>query len=332
MNQVPQPIDCVIGINYVCNSRCVMCDIWKVKSFPEIPPEEYLKLPKSLQDINISGGETFLRRDIVDVIKAVHTTCPKARMVISTNGFMPAFIEQQMKKILEVNPDIGVAVSLDGVGDKHEEVRRIPQAYKKSTETIERLQSLGMTNLRFGFTIIPENVDHFGKVYDDAMRRGIQFTHSFAQSSDNYFGGAKVMNDPDLRVLKTQYEHIISSELKSWNLKRWARAFYAYSLYRFINEKKQYLNNDPGTKFFFLASDGVMYPSVVHNYSMGKIQDFNNWNDLWQGEQANVAREKVVKEGHPAWMICTARAAIKSHPIQVGSWILKNKFFGLELE
>lgn len=331
MNNVPLPIDSVVGINYVCNSRCVMCDIWKVKSFPELAPEEYLKLPFSLRDINISGGETFLRRDIVDVIAAAHKACPKARMVISTNGFMPAFIEQQMKKILEVNPNIGVAVSLDGVGDMHEKVRRIPDAYKKSTETIERLQSLGMKNLRFGFTIIPENVTHFSKVYDDAMARGIQFTHSYAQSSDNYFGGIHIMNDPDLRELRQNYEHIIGSELKSWDLKRWARAFYAYSLYRFINEKKQVLNNDPGTRFFFLSSDGTVYPSVVHNYKMGNLKDVSNWSELWNSDLAHAAREKVVTEGVPAWMICTARTAIKKHPFEVASWVIKNKFFGLEL-
>lgn len=308
-----------------------MCDIWKVKSFPEIPAEEYLKLPASLRDVNISGGETFLRRDIPEVIRAVHTACPKARIVISTNGFMPAFIEQQMKKILEICPEIGVAVSLDGVGDMHEKVRRIPDAYKKSTETIERLQALGMKNLRFGFTIIPENVTHFSKVYDDAMKRGIQFTHSFAQSSDNYFGGIHFANDPDLRELKHEYRYIIEHELKSWNLKRWARAFYAYSLYRFITEKKQVLNNDPGTKFFFLASDGAVYPSVVHNYKMGNLKDVPNWNELWSSEAAENARLKVRTEGVAAWMICTSRTAIKKHPIQVGAWIAKSKFFGLDI-
>ncbi len=330
--RIESPIDAVIGINYVCNSRCTMCDIWKVKEFPELPPEEYLKLPTSLRDINISGGETFLRRDIVDVIQAVHTTVPKARMVISTNGFMPPLIEAQMKKILAVNPDIGVAISLDGVGDMHEQVRRIPDGYNKCIETLERLQSLGMKNLRFGFTIIPENVDHMSKVYDDAMSRGIQFTHSFAQSSDNYFGGAHINNDPDIRVLKEQYRHIITNELSSWNIKRWLRAYFSYSLYNFINTKHQLLNNDPGSKFFFLHSNGVVYPSVVNDHEMGNIKDVSSWDELWQSDKANEARKKVQEDAHQAWMICTARSAIKKHPFKVGAWIAKNKFGIVELD
>lgn len=329
---ISSPIDCVIGINYICNSRCKMCDIWKIKEFPELKPEEYRKLPTTLRDINISGGETFLRVDIPDVIRVIHETVPKARMVISTNGFIPSLIERQMKKILEINPKIGVAISVDGVGAMHEQVRRIPDAYNKCIETLERLKSLGMTNLRFGFTIIPENVTHLSKVYDDAIARGIQFTHSFAQDSDNYFGGIHLDNAPDVRELRTQYQHIIGSELRSWNLKRWARAYFAYGLYRFIMEKKQPLNNDPGRRFFFLHSNGVVYPSVVHNYEMGNIQHVQKWSDLWYGVQAEEARKKVDADSRQAWMICTARTAIKKHPFRVAAWILKNKFGGVGLE
>ena len=325
------PIDAVIGINYKCNSRCIMCDIWKVKDFPEIPPEEYLKLPSSLLDINISGGETFLRQDIVEVIAAVKQACPKARLVISTNGFLPEVIESQMKKILKIDPGIGVAISVDGVGDMHEKVRRIPDAYNKCVDTLERLQSLGMTNLRWGFTIIPENVEHFGKVYDDAIKKGIQFTHSFAQSSENYFGGKHIENHPDVNILRDQYIHIIKGELRSWNLKRWARAYYAFSLYKFIIDRHQVLNNDPGKKFFFLSSDGMTYPSVVHNFPMGDITKIKKWEDLWNSPEAEKAREKVMTDGEPAWMICTARTAIKKHPFRVGIWVLKSKFGKVKL-
>ncbi|MBT4071635.1 MAG: radical SAM protein, partial [Candidatus Magasanikbacteria bacterium] len=61
MKKIQQPIDCVLGVTYNCNSRCTMCNIWKIKNSPELPVKEYEKLPRSLRDINISGGEPFLR-------------------------------------------------------------------------------------------------------------------------------------------------------------------------------------------------------------------------------------------------------------------------------
>ncbi|HAT03350.1 MAG TPA: hypothetical protein DCS29_01045 [Candidatus Magasanikbacteria bacterium] len=329
-SKVQLPIDCVLGITYNCNARCVMCDIWKIKEFPELPVEEYKKLPPTLRDINISGGEPFLRKDIADIIATAQKAAPKARMVISTNGFMPAFIEKQMKDVLKVKPDIGVAVSVDGYGDMHEKIRRIPQAWDKVTETIERLQKLGMKNLRMAFTILPQNIQDFGRVYDETQKRGIQFTHAFAQTSEHYFGGANNDdNKPDLNELKKQYLHIINSELSSWHPKKWVRAFFSHGLYKFSIEKKQVLNNDPGTKFFYLDPRGVVYPSVVHNYPMGNIQNYGTWDDLWYGPRADDAREKVRTIGRPAWMICTARTAIKKNPHKVACWIVKNKVGGM---
>ncbi|MBU0660955.1 radical SAM protein [Patescibacteria group bacterium] len=328
MKKVEQPIDCVIGTTYNCNSRCTMCNIWKIKNSPELPVAEYKKLPQSLRDINISGGEPFLRKDIVEIVRVVHERCPKARIVISSNGFMPDLIEKRMKEILKIMPDIGVAISVDGYKDMHEKIRRIPDAWNKDMDTIERLQKLGMKNLRLAFTILPENIQDFGKVYDESKKRGIQFTHAFAQSSEHYFG-IDIDNNPDKKELKKQYLHIMNSELSSWNPKKWVRAFFAHGLYKFSIEKKQVLNNDPGTKFFYLDPDGVVYPSVVHNFPMGNLREHAYWDSLWQGKKANESRKQVRTIGQPAWMICTARTAIKKNPHKVACWIVKNKITGM---
>ena len=323
------PIDSVVAITYRCNSRCIMCNIWQIRDFPELHVEEYKKLPSSLRDINISGGEPFLRDDIADIIATMKKACPKARMVISTNGFLPTLVESQMKKILKIKPDIGVAISVDGYGDTHEEIRRIPHAWDKDMETLERLQKLGMKNLRLAFTIMPQNVGDFGKVYDESRKRGVQFTHAFAQSSEHYFGGIALDNHPDFDELKKQYTHVMKQELKSWHPKRWVRAFFAHGLYKFSVEKHQVLNTDPGTKFFYLDPRGVVYPSVVHNYPMGNIQNYDRFADLWKSERAEDARKKVRTIGRPAWMICTARSAIKKNPAKVACWIMKNKVGGM---
>jgi MoaA/NifB/PqqE/SkfB family radical SAM enzyme len=121
----------------------------------------------------------------------------------------------------------------------------------------------------------------------------------------------------------------MKQELKSWHPKRWVRAFFAHGLYKFSVEKHQVLNTDPGTKFFYLDPRGVVYPSVVHNYPMGNIQNYDRFADLWKSERAEDARKKVRTIGRPAWMICTARSAIKKNPAKVACWIMKNKVGGM---
>jgi|GEM_PF-198997 len=325
MTSNAMPTDCVLGITYACNSKCVMCDIWQIANPPQIDPNEYRKLPPTLRDINISGGEPFLHPEIVKIVKVLTETCPKARLVISTNGFASALIEQKMKEILRIKPDIGIAISIDGIGKMHEQVRGVLNAYEKAINTLECLQKLGMKNLRFAFTVLPQNVEHFSLVYNEARERGVQFTHALAQSSEHYFGGKQINTNPDQNKLKQEYEYVIKQELKSWKPKNWARAYFTYGLFQFAVKKEQLLANDAGSQFFYLDPSGIVFPSVVHNYPMGDIKEIVNWSDLWFSKQADEVREKVRKENRPVWMICTARTAIRRHPFRVGWWVLKNK-------
>ena len=375
------PIDCVLAITYNCNARCTMCDIWKIKNFPELPPEEYLKLPNTLRDVNISGGEPFLRKDIADIIANVVKAAPKARMVISTNGFLTDLVAQRMKKILEIKPDIGVAVSIDGIGEMHDEVRGIPGGFKRDMETIQMLKKLGMRNLRLAFTITERNVNHFSKVYDLTRELDIQFTHSYAQSSEFYFGGKRNKTNPRRELLDNEYGYILRRELGSWDPKRWARAFFAHGMHSFITSKTPVLSNAPGRDFFYLDPNGVIYPSVVHNIPMGNIREVSGGSDLiipattidgtrnltppypphrgeqrpilpdgmqvptltyeegkyksfeqfWCSPETEAVRKQVDASKVPAWMICTARTAIKKHPIKVAWWVARNKMRGTQV-
>lgn len=349
------PIDCVLAVTYKCNSRCIMCDIWKIKEFPEPGLSEFAKLPPSLRDVNLSGGEPFLRPDLVEIVEAVSRSCPKARVVISSNGFATGLILSQMKRIIQIKPDIGVAISIDGIGPMHDEMRGIPGGFDLAMATIKGLQALGMKNLRLGFTVTERNVRHLRKVYDLSKELGVQFTHSFAQSSDVYFGGKKntdfqnisdeevsegmalgteenLASDNPLRgMLREQYQYLIGAELKSWNIKKWLRAYYAYGMYNFISSHHPILSNAPGRDFFFMNPAGEIYPSVVHNVKMGDMHDVKDFNDFWCSEKTEEARKKTDDSKVPVWMICTARTAIKTHPFRVLSWIIRNKTGGFKM-
>lgn len=348
MNKCILPIDCVLAVTYRCNSRCTMCDIWKIKDFDEIDLSEFSKLPKTLRDINLSGGEPFLRTDLPEIVGVIAKNIPSARIVISSNGFATELIVKQMKKILQIKPDIGVAISIDGLSKMHDEIRGIKGGFVKATNTIKELQKLGMTNLRLGFTVSERNVKELTKVYELSRKLGVQFTHSFAQSSEFYFGGKQNIDfkevseeglsegmvlghetdKPLAKVLKKQYKKLIKTELGGWNLKRFARAYYANAMLNFILSKNQPLSNAPGRDFFFMDPSGEIYPSVVHNFKMGNIKKIeNDFEQFWCSYRMEEVREKIDKAKMPVWMICTARTAIKKHPFKVGWWVLKNKFF-----
>lgn len=331
------PTDCVLAVTYRCNSRCSMCDIWKIKDFPEIPFAYYSKLPDSLRDINLSGGEPFLRMDLPDIVRTIISTCPKARVVISSNGFATELIVKQMKEILEISPKIGVAVSIDGIGEMHDELRGIEDGFELAINTVRELKNLGMTNLRLAYTMMAKNLSHMSKVYDLSRKLGVEFTHSYAQSSDFYFGG-KQNNNNDLRrdLIEKEYNYIIREELKSWKFKRWARAYFAFGMKKFVSGKEQMLINSPGRDFFFVDPGGNIYPSVVHNVMFGNLKNIkdkklknktieNGFLSFWFSAVVEEKRKQVDALKIPVWMICTARTAIKKSPLRAAWWFLRWK-------
>jgi len=308
-----------------------MCDIWKIKDYPELTLEQFKKLPNSLRDINLSGGEPFLRSDLSEIVKIIVQQCPKARIVVSTNGFATELIVKQMKKILKIKADIGVAVSIDGLSEMHNELRGVPGGFEKAINTVKELKKLGMNNLRLGFTVMEKNINQMSKVYSLAKGLGVEFTHSFAQSSDFYFGGKQNEFHPRFDLLKREYEYLINEELKSWKIKKWLRAYFAYGMYKFIVSRSPVLDNAPGRDFFFLDPDGIIYPSVVHNVKMINIREIKKIEDFWCSKEAEEKRRQVDDLKIPVWMICTARTAIRKHLFKVLFWILKNKIFGFKL-
>ena len=81
------PTDAIIALTYRCDARCEMCNIWQLKPQEFLSIDDYAKVPSSLRDINVSGGEAFMRSDVVDIVKVIHAKCNNPRIVVSTNGF-----------------------------------------------------------------------------------------------------------------------------------------------------------------------------------------------------------------------------------------------------
>ncbi|MDD4607460.1 MAG: radical SAM protein [Patescibacteria group bacterium] len=324
-----QPKDAVLALTYKCNSRCVMCNIWQQPVSLELQPLDYQKLPTSLQDINLSGGEPFLRADLFEIIQNILKINPKVRIIISTNGLAPELIQQQIKKIIKIKPDIGVAVSLDGIGQKHEEIRRIPQAYEKVLSTIQVLKQAGVQHIKLAFTGGDYNIDQLMPVYELSLKLNIEFTLAIVHQSDHYF-------QTDIKIqavdkFKKPLQELIQRELKIFSPKRWLRAYFTYGLYYLLKKQQRLLPNYSGLKSFYMDPPGNVYPSDVSDFQMGNlIQD--NLKQIFNNKKETQIFKQVNQSERPNWMICTARSAIKKHPFRVILWILKAKLFGAKLK
>ena len=322
---IKMPIDAVAAVTYRCNSRCIMCNIWQIKDFPEMPADAYLKLPSSLRDVNISGGEPFLRHDLVQIVKNIRIACPKAKINISTNGFLVDTIKRVLPEIKKIEPDIAVSVSVDGIGPMHEKVRRVPNAWAKVVETIWFCRAmLKIKHVKLAFTLNSENFSHLSLAHEWSRRLGAEFTMAIAHSSDIYFGKKNVI-DVDPGFLEVEFKKVIKRLLLSLNPKDWVRAYFVNGLWQVARGKRRPLESFAGTDFFYLDPRGDVYPSVVDNIVMGNINETGSFRELWLSRQAEEARRAVRGFENNYWMVCTARSAIKRNPLKVANWIFQNK-------
>ncbi len=316
--------DSVVAVTYRCNSRCSMCGIWQFRTTEEeMRPEEYDRLPPTLKDINVSGGEPFLRDDLVDVVRRMARRCPEAKLIISTNGLEPDRIESVIRELRPLHSRLGVGVSIDGVGAIHDEIRGVPGAFERATESLERLKLVGLGNIRVGMTIGQGNLSQVKATYDLSRSLGVEFTCSLAQNSDHYFMTQE--NEavaPD--VLREELDALIRAELRTFSPKRWFRAYFDRGIYWQATDRGRLLGCGAGRQSFFLDPFGNVYPCNILDVVMGNIRSAS-FEEVWNSAQADKARQETGKCEAACWMVCTARTAIRRNLPSAVGWIVKSK-------
>ncbi len=176
------PIILHLTLTNRCNSRCIMCNIWNEKSKEDITYDCLTKYKnssfgKNLRILDLTGGEPFLC-DVPSIIKIIDSGKLKV-ILISTNGFMTEKIERDIKKILNTTTaNVVIDVSIDGIGDKHDEIRGISGAYEKAITTIMKLKSMGEDRIRVSLkmTILKGNIGQIMDCYKKAEELGVDFT------------------------------------------------------------------------------------------------------------------------------------------------------------
>jgi len=324
------PEDLLLVLTYRCNSRCVMCGIWEADQSGkgELTPDEYAKmLPASLLYVNLSGGEAFLKPDLPQIVEAVRSAAPKAAITLSTNGLQPRQTKKLLPEILRHDPGIGFAVSIDGEEEMHDTVRGVRGGYAKAFETVKLLQAEGVTNLRIAFTATvnraADNTGHLGKIYDLAIKTGVEFTVAVAHNSDHYFK-TTANKGVNIDELTRQLNYVAGEELRSTRLKSWLRAYFHNGLVEHARAQARPTPCEAGHTSLMIDPKGDVYPCNILDMPVGNVRE-ETFQEIWDGERMRKAREVVRRCNQPCWMVCTARASMRRDKTQVMSWVAKNK-------
>ena len=159
-----KPTKLMFVVTKRCHSRCVYCDIWKVKDTPgaldaELRLDEIQALAAAnpfFQWIDFTGGEPTDHPHFAEVVEAFDAQCPDLLLVhFPTNGLATERIERTARRIHErVKARLVVTVSIDGPPEINDRLRGVPRDFAHAVTTFGKLRELlGASNVFVGMTL-----------------------------------------------------------------------------------------------------------------------------------------------------------------------------------
>ena len=315
-------MEAAIITTYRCTNKCQMCNIWKhpTKSNEEFRAELLERLP-DLDFANITGGEPFLRDDIMEIIRILKKKAK--RIVISTNGFFTDRILDMAKK----EKGVGIRISLEGLPQINDELRGKEHGFDHGLRTLLGLRRIGIKDIGLGITVSDRNAQDMLELYQLAKSMNVEFATAVVHNS--YYFHKHDNNISDKYKVVECFVELINQLLKTKKVKNWFRAYFNFGLINYIEGNSRLLSCGAGTDMFFLDPYGDIRPcngmdKGSRENSMGNLSD-HTFQEIWEGEGADKIRERILNCSKNCWMIGTASPAMKKNMIKPIFWVLKNK-------
>jgi MoaA/NifB/PqqE/SkfB family radical SAM enzyme len=303
------PNNITVSVSYKCNSRCKTCNVWLLPN-DDLTVEEWDLVFQSLGEapywFTFSGGEPTWRADLPEMVASAYRHCRPGIINIPTNGLLDRVIPGRIERILQLAPDSEVIInlSLDGVGEVHDEVRGVPNNWRRAMSTYRQLKDLKSTykNLTLGVhTVISNfNLDNFPelckfvqeelrpdshiseiaeeRVELDTVGLGITPTvDAYSSAIDTLLDG---MSDRQLtgvpaitQAFRRQYYDIVKQTLR---------------------QKRQVIPCMAGVASAQIAPNGDVWTCCVRAESMGNLREHNyDFGAVWRTAKADQLRRSI---------------------------------------
>jgi MoaA/NifB/PqqE/SkfB family radical SAM enzyme len=122
-----------------------MCDSWKIARGYEMTPEEVTTVFEkvgALDVVRLTGGEPFLRDDLLEVAHRILDASRPATVHVTTNGSFPDRVEA-FCRAFRASSVLRVMVSFDGLAKEHDRNRGRAVTFDRALDTVRRLAKLG---------------------------------------------------------------------------------------------------------------------------------------------------------------------------------------------
>ena len=275
-------------VSYKCNLKCPHCftDSGKARE-GELNTEQALALIDELAQsktlfLLLSGGEPFMRDDILILLRHIADT--NMRVDIVTNTL--AITDNILKELKEL-PVFQAQVSIDGIGETHDRFRGVKGGFDIACKNIKRLQQAGV-NVTISCTATSENLGEIDRIIDLGVKLGcngfkaipFRSTGRGRRNSDRL----KLNLNEHYILYKTLIER--SKELKEKMMVSSEMCF-PFLLEAPTNGEgsgdEGHMGCSAGEDTLCIGADGTAYPCpFLHDFPLGNVME-QGVKELWHG-------------------------------------------------
>jgi MoaA/NifB/PqqE/SkfB family radical SAM enzyme len=310
------PTFLVFSVTGQCNARCGICFYHghvnqrrNELTLPEI--ERFSRKFGPLLSLVLTGGEPFMRQDLPEICKIFYKNNDAFAINISTNGFFSEQIEKAARQILRdcKKAVLSIDLSIDDLGEKHDRMRGLPDAFNKMLDTHDRLLKLKKSypNLwvKANTTFCAYNQDRMGEI-----RKGIKRDFNFDDHSISLIIG----NPRDSHANKISLEAYAKS-VRQYEKEKKAgskglierllsilRTEVHDEILRSVYEKTPRFKCTALKKVIFIDEVGDLYPCGMIKDSLGSLRE--NGYDPRKIMRSSRAREVAAQQGIHSGCYC----------------------------
>lgn len=291
-----RPIHLTFFLTRRCNAQCPFCfylktDAHSTHQNPELSLNAIERISGSMGTLlwlAFSGGEIYLREDLVEISRIFYRNNTPAIMLFPTNGLLPELIKDRTEQILKQCPNsiIAVKLSLDGLYQEHDRLRNTPGSFDKTLATYDLLKSLPAIypNFELGINTVfcSENQDNMDEIIDFVITMEHIKTHTISLIRGNL--ADRSFQNIDYR----KYYHAI--ERLENNLKAHLSSIYRFKgakikaaqdilqrrlINRTLIEQQRLVPCYAGRLNLVLSENGNVYPCEILTETFGNVRDFD---------------------------------------------------------
>lgn len=286
-----RPIHVTFFVTGHCNAKCRMCFYWKAAGKDELTLEEIRKIAGNYRHkllwLALTGGEPFMRDDLLDIAEAFYKSSEPSYITIPTNGLLTERIVKMASDIADRCPksSIRIKLSLDGIGGVHDDIRGVPGAYERLLKTYDELMKLTKKNLSIGLTITFSsfNKDTIKDTLDYVLNSG-RFQNPIPPSVNYVRGntreeGAKQIGAEEFERTIKSLSEAIAEKYKNRSLATKlliADEYFGKELTAgIISRNRMPIPCYAGLSSIVITEEGAVYPCEILTTKMGSLRESN---------------------------------------------------------